>query len=597
MSDKTKIINYTARDFDSIKGSLVEYIKRYYPDRYADFNQAGFGSILFDTVSYVGDILSFYLDYQANESMLPTAIEKNNVVELARNQGYKYKPYSTAVGKCAFYIEVPALDTEIPDSSYVPLLVKGTKLVSDANNGFILNEDVDFSNSDAEIRVGKTDTNTGAVLTYIYKKYANVISGNISQETITVGDYKRFFKYTLASTKVVEILSLTDADGNEYFEVENLSQNVIYKYLPNNNSADGTAGFILKPVVVPRRFTTEVNANNQITLQFGYGSEDGLSINEFSDPSNVMVQEYGRDYITETTFDPNKLLKTDKFGISPANTVLTVVYRENDSTNINAPVNTINQVRNFNMIFPTSATNSTTKNSVFSSLEVSNEEPILGDVTVPSIEEIKIAAYDNFSSQNRAVTQSDYEAIAYRMPSKLGSLKRVSITQDPDSFKRNLNMYVISEDRTGNLIQSNDSIKNNLKTWLLQYKMVNDTIDILDANIVNIGVDFDIISSKDRNKFDVLAECLDKLKKEVFNRKFEIGENFNYSTIYNTLNKLDGVIDVVNVKIRLISSANYSQIPFDIAQNTSADGRYVKCPESYIFEIKDLDTDIRGTVK
>lgn len=596
MSDKTKIINYTARDFDSIKQSLVEYIKRYYPDRYSDFSQAGFGSVLFDTVSYVGDVMSFYLDYQANESMLATAIEKGNIVNLARSMGYKYKPYSTAAGKCAFYVEVPA-NNAVPDENYVPLLTKGAVLTSNSNGGYILNEDLDFTTSDVEIKVGKVDDTTGVPTTFIYKKYGKVISGRISQEIISVGNYKRFFKAKLSSLKVVEVLSVTDSNGNEYYEVDNLSQNVIFKYIPNNNPDDNAPGFILKPVVVPRRFTTETSSTNEITLQFGYGSEDGLSINEFSDPTNVMVQEYGRDYITETTFDPNKLLKTDKFGIAPANTSLTVVYRENDNTNINAPVNSVTSADSYKMIFPVTATNSNTKNQVYSSLELTNEEPIIGDVTIPTIDEIKILAYDHFASQNRAVTKSDYEAICYRMPPKLGSIKRVNITQDPDSFKRNMNMYIVSEDSSGNLIQSNDAIKDNLKTWLQQYKMINDTIDILDAAIVNIEVDFEIIASREKNKFDVLAECIDKLKTEVFNRKYEIGENFNYYTIYNTLNKLDGVIDVVNVSIKTISSAGYSQVPFDIDGHTSADGRYVKCPDSYIFEVKNLDTDIKGTVK
>ena len=412
-----------------------------------------------------------------------------------------------------------------------------------------------------------------------------------------VGDYKRFFNAKLSSLKIVEILSVVDSNGNEYYEVDNLSQNVIFKYLPNNSSENNAPGFILKPVVVPRRFTVETSALNETTIQFGYGSENGLSVNEFSDPTNVMVQEYGRDYITETTFDPNKLLKTDKFGIAPANTTLTVTYRQNDNTNINAASNSIIGANSYKMIFPVGATNSTTKNQVFTSLELTNEEPIIGDVTIPTIEEIKILAYDHFASQNRAVTKSDYEAIAYRMPPKLGSIKRINITQDPDSFKRNMNLYVVSEDSNGNLIQSNDAIKENLKTWLQQYKMINDTIDILDAAIVNIEVDFQIIASRERNKFDVLSECIDKLKKEVFNRKYEIGENFNYYTIYNTLNKLDGVIDVTDVTIKTIYSTGYSQVPFDIIGHTSADGRYVKCPDSYIFEVKDLDTDIKGTVK
>jgi len=178
----------------------------------------------------------------------------------------------------------------------------------------------------------------------------------------------------------------------------------------------------------------------------------------------------------------------------------------------------------------------------------------------------------------------------------LGSLKRVNIIQDKDSFKRNLNLYVIAEDFLENLTTANDTLKSNLKTWLLNYKMLNDTVDILDAKIVNVGMDIEIITLLGKNKYDVLEDALTALK-EKFDKKFEIGESLYLSDVYTTVNKVDGVLDTTDVRITSKGGANYSQVPFDMVQNTSADGRYVSVPEDYILEIKFPEDDIRGAVK
>jgi hypothetical protein len=182
------------------------------------------------------------------------------------------------------------------------------------------------------------------------------------------------------------------------------------------------------------------------------------------------------------------------------------------------------------------------------------------------------------------------------MPAKFGAVKRVNITQDKDSFKRNLNMFVVSEDQNGYLTQTNNTTKNNLKNWIVNYKMINDTIDILDAKIVNIGIDFQIISSLEKNKHDVLQDALTTLKTEIFNKKYEIGESFYFSDIYNVLNRIEGVLDTKSVTIRAINSVGYSQVPFDVTARTSADGRYVEVPEDYILEVKNVNFDIRGSV-
>lgn len=595
MANKNIIpVSYTSRDFNSIKKELVEYAKRYYPDTYKDFNQASFGSLMLDTVSYIGDIMSFYLDYQANESFLTNCIERNNTINNARALGYKFKGSPSATGIVSFYIDIPG-DNTGPFENYIPILKKGTTVFSRDGSSYILNEDVDF-NINPEVTIGTLDQTTGAPTSFIYKKYGNVISGVLTSEVFVVNNFSKFLTVPLTAQNISEIISVTDSEGNVYYEVDSLTQNIIYKAVNNTNSHSSETPQILKPVSVPRRFVVETDGNNKTYLQFGYGSDNNLQTLAVVDPSQVILEQYGKDYITDQTFDPYNLISTDKFGIAPANTTLKIVYRYNSTLNINSSVNSVTTVSKNNFLFLNDGLQFTTKNNIIGSLEVDNEEPIIGSVSPLSTDEIKIRALAFFASQNRAVTKQDYISVVYSMPAKFGAIKRVNITQDKDSFKRNLNMYVVSEDADGYLIQTNNTTKTNLKNWLINYKMINDTIDILDAKIVNIGINFEIISSLEKNKHDVLQEALSKLKTEIFNKKYEIGESFYFSDIYNLLNRVDGVLDTKNVKVVVINSVGYSQVPFNIEAHTSADGRYIEVPEDYILEVRSPRFDIKGSV-
>lgn len=596
MANKNIIpINYTSRDFNSIKNDLVEYTKRYYPDTYKDFNKSSFGSLVTDMVSYVGDIMSFYLDYQANESFLVTAIERRNAINNARALGYKFKNSPSASGVVALYISIPGNDFG-PYLEYIPILKRGAIVSNNGGVSYIINENVDF-NKKPEITIGKRDPNTGAPTSYIFKKYATVISGIITSEIFVVGNFSRFLKLTLNSDNIAEILSVKDSEGNVYYEVDSLTQNIIYKSLNNKNSDQLQTPFVLKPVSVPRRFSVEVDGNtNKTSLQFGYGSDGNLKTLAVVDPSEVILDQYGKDYVSDQSFDPYNLISTDKFGIAPANTTLTVTYRYNNFINVNSATNSCISVTNTSFIFNSDNLNPVTKSDLINSIEVDNEEPILGSISPLTTDEIKLRALAYFATQNRAVTKQDYVSLVYSMPSKFGAVKRVNITQDKDSFKRNLNMYVISEDESGYLIKTNDTTKNNLKNWILNYKMINDTIDILDTKIINISVDFSIISTLEKNKYLVLEDALTTLKTELFNKKYDIGEAFYFSDIYNILNRVNGVLDTTSVVVKVVNSSGYSQVPFDIDAATSADNRYIEIPEDYILEIKNTNVDIRGAV-
>lgn len=596
MEIKKPKISYTSRDFQSIKNDLVNYAKVYYPETYKDFNEASFGSLMFDLVSYVGDILSFYVDYQSNESFLETAIEPDNVLKLANQMGYRFRGAPSSTGVCAFYVIVPALTNGgSPNTSLIPILKKGTLLSSDGGASFILNEDVDFSASNTEIKVAALDSNN-SVISYAMKAYGEIISGQVTSETIAIGDYEKFLKVRLSDESISEILSVKDADGNEYYEVEYLSQDTVFVPVPNSGYDSSSTPNLLKQKSVPRRFVIDQNLEGETYLQFGYGSETQLISSSFPDPDQSVLQMLGQNYFADKSYDPSVIFKTDKFGIVPTNTTLTVQYRVNTVDNVNAGVGTVTSVVQPIVEFPASSYTNQQAISLISNFEVNNEEPIVGFTELPTIDEIKTRAIDAFSTQNRAVTRQDYINLIYRMPAKFGSVKRANIVQDTNSFKRNLNLYITSEDNDGNLTNSSSSLKKNVKEWLNNYKMVNDTVDVLDAVIVNIQIKFTVIIELDKTPSVVLNDCLTTLKEKYAN-KFNLGEPFYISDIYKYLNATEGVVDTSQVIIERKTGANYSQAEFSIINNTSKDGRFILVPENVILEIKDLDTDIIGAVK
>ena len=591
-------VKYTSREFESIKADLVDYIKRYYPSTYKDFNEAGFGSMVLDTVAYIGDQLSFYLDYQANETFLDTAVEYDNILRLSKQYGYKYPGSPSAYGELEFYVLLPANTNGIGVNwDYAPILRRGSMFGSTAGNNFMLIADVDFKNTNNEVVVGRVNEDTGVPTYYAVRARGRCISGELARETIAVGPFKKFLKIDLSARNVAEIVGVSDLEGNEYYEVPYLSQNIIYRDVVNRGSDRDEALSIMKAVPVARRYVVERD-RNRTSLQFGYGSDNELTTNSVIDPSNVVLEMHGRDYTSEREFDPNKLMSTDKFGIAPSDTTLLVRYRVNSSENTNAAANSVTEIVTPDLKFENITSLSDTELSVIaSSLEVTNERPITGDIVDPSIEEIRVRSLDTFATQHRAVTKQDYVAMTYMMPPKFGAVKRCNVVQDKDSLKRNINMYVISESSAGRLVTTATTIKNNLKTWINRNKMINDTVDILDAKVLNIGIDFEIIADLESNKFGVIADAQNALIQEFTQTKADIGEPFSISRIYKALRKVRGVLDVVKVDVDKKIGSAYADYRFDMDMNTSPDKRMILLPEDAIWEIKYPGQDIRGALK
>jgi hypothetical protein len=588
-------IDYTHRDFETIQQDLLEIAERFYPDSFQDFSEASFGSLMIDAVSYVGDQLSFYLDYNVNESFLDTAYQYSNVVRHGAVLGYKFTGRPSTYGEVALFILAPATTAGIgPDTDYLPILKRGTVMGTDNGLSFVLTENVDFAKPTNTFVVARTDPSTGAPTFYAVKAYGKVVSGNFGQERIAVGAFERFKTVTLEAQNVAEIISVFDTEGNEYFEVDYLVQDTIFKEIPNSNFQNDNVPSIIKPTLVSRKFVTQM-IRDTVTLQFGSGKLANSDV--VANPQNFAVDVFGKTYTNTTTFDPSRLSQNDSFGVVPTNTTLIVTYRTTNGINSNVATGGITNVITANFDFNNRDTLVTSKvRAVERSIEATNEEPITGDVTYPTTSEVKQRIYDTFPTQNRAVTQADYENLAYRMHSKFGAIKRCSVQKDLDSQKRNLNMYVVSEDTAGKLVLANSTIKNNLKTWLNQYRMINDTIDILDPYILNFGINFVVKPQKMSDKFIVIDNCVEALRRH-FEQPLFIGEALYISDIYKVLKDVTGVLDVVKVNVFLKSGGNYSTASIDINKNISPDGSYLAVPNNAIMELKFPDVDIIGKVR
>tara|TARA_R110000824_G_scaffold110460_3_gene258485 strand:+ start:172 stop:1968 length:1797 start_codon:yes stop_codon:yes gene_type:complete len=592
-----KLIRYTNREFNSIKQGLIDYAKRYYPDIYKDFSDASFGSLMLDTVAYAGDILSFYLDYQANESFLDTAAEYDNIIRLGEQVGYKDPLRGNSFGVISLYVLASVTtDGSSPDTDYLPVLARGSKFVSQAGQVFSLIDDIDFANPDNEIVVATTSQTDGSATAFAVKAMGRVISGELELELYNVGSFTRFLTVPLSDPDITEIVSVTDSEGHEYFEVDYLSQDTVFRSVINKDASTRKyVPSIMVTTAVPRRFTT-FKRDQQIFIKFGYGSESSLKTDNTTHPSNVVLKMHGRDYETDLTLDPSKLLETDKFGIAPANTTLNIVYRTNKTDDVNVASRALNGVSSPLFVFGENATNESKISFARDSLEIVNEEPITGDVSTPTTTELKQRINDVFASQNRAVTAGDYEALIYRMPSRFGRIKRAKIIRDHDSFKRNLNLYLLSEDEDSNFIESSQVLKNNVKVWLNQYKMINDTLDILDPRIVNIRVNFTAVIDYSQDKFESLNVALTEIE-DIFREKLDIGQPIYITKIYDRLNNLEEIVDVTNVEITNQSGGEYSDNSLNLKQYISADGRILYAPENVVYELKFPDLDIKGTVK
>lgn len=591
-------IKYTSRDFDSIKEDLVQQAKRFYPDNVADFSQASFNSMMLDSVAYVGDVLSYYLDYSVNESFLDTAIEFPNLRKHARSAGFNYAGIPAAYGTITAFILIPANATgTAPDVDYLGVLKKGGQFQSEAGAIYTLLEDIRFDDAKNDFIAAQFDKTTGATLYFAVRGYGQVSSGTVKGIVVDLTDsaFKKFRRIRVGDGGITEIVKVIDSTGNEFYEVDYLTQETVYLETTNPLAKSEGVRSIMKPFVTARRFVLEQDSSGTY-LQFGFGSEDDDDTG-LQDPADVVLKLHGRNHITDSSFDPNNMLGTDKLGISPHGLKITIIYRSNNGSETSIGANTLNQIISAEVQFedPTILSKAQ-KDFVKNSIEVNNEKPITGDAADITAEELRARTKSVFASQNRAVTKQDYQAVAYRMPAQFGSIKRIQVIQDPNSLNRRIAMYIISQGTDKKFATTHSRTKINLKTWLNKYKAINDVIDIFDTKVLNFAIDFSVAVDPRYDTTFVLNDAIERLR-EKYNVIFDIGEPLYINDIFTILSKTDGVLDVKKVKVSSKSAGSYSTYKVNFDKILSRDGTILIPPKNAAFELKLPDLDIKGVAR
>lgn len=668
--NKGRDIKYLNKDFVSFRENLIEYTKTYFPKTYSDFNEASPGMMFIELASYVGDVLSYYVDDTLKESLMVHAEDIQNVLALSQYLGYKPKVTAPAITTLSVYQLVPSIGTGTnnrPDPKYFLRIKEGLRSVSNRNSIIFRTSDVvDFSDgSDREISVYQRDVITGEPTFYLIKKFVPAISADERTATFEFGTYEPFQRIELADTNIIEIYDVRDSNNNKYYEVPYLAQEMVFTDVPNTESNDpdlyqfkSTVPYVLKTIKTPKRFVTKVNADSTISIQFGAGDPTAADEQLIPNLKNVGLGLPNSISRLEESFDPTNFLKTKTYGTSPANTTITVKYLVGGGVNSNIGVGELTRIssiqfeEDLTLFTPAElATYNTVKNSV----AIDNESPATGGRSGETVEEIRQNALANFGSQNRAVTAKDYQVRALSMPSKYGGIAKAFATADgtldnnspasilaspnnlqeftdlvmsfvnkpedeePDvaSVKQEIqkfligktsnvdeknnpfaiNLYLLGYDSNGRLTELNRGVKENLKTYLNEYRILTDGVNIIDGFIINIGINFEIIVFQNYNKSEVLTKCINELK-DYFNiENWTFNQTINLSEVELLIANVEGVSSVPMVEIiNKCGGGRYTNNSYNITAATKDKIVYPSLDPS-VFEVKYPDSDIKGRVR
>jgi hypothetical protein len=599
--------SYLGKDFDSLRDSLTTYARSYYSDQIKDVSENSVAGMFIDMAAYVGDVLSYYLDYQFNELDLATASDVNNVERLIRRTGVKIGGASPAIVNVNFYAVIPAQlvnGTYIPNKQYLPIIQSGTQVTSNSGIIFELTEDVNFGKVDVDGNLTTeykifTQDNSGNPTRFVMKRIGLCSSARVATETFVINnDFVPFRTITLSNQNVAEIISISDLDGNQYYEVESLTHDVVYKATTNTKYDSDIVEDALTVIPAPRRFISNASRlTGKTTITFGSGNALSLDDDILPDPSELALPLYGtKKTFNKATIDPNTLLQTRSLGISPTNTTLTVVYRYGGGLNNNIGAGSINVITRLQHIFPPS-TPSSLAATIRATFEVDNIETAVGGEDALTLEDLKTIALSYANAQNRIVTKQDAAARVYTMPSNLGRVYRVGFRPNPANVLSTL-MYIVSRNENGQLVTSTDTLKINLSKYLNEFRLISDAIDIVDSPIVNIQVNYTVTLRSTAIKNTTLQQINQSLK-EYFNIKnFQIDQGILTSDIMNIILNKEGVISVNNLTLEgingTINGTEYSDVIFNVKQNTL--NGIVIPPPGGIFEIRYPDFDIIGNV-
>lgn len=609
-----KDIKYLNKDFTTFKSDLIEYAKSYFPTVYNDFSQASPGSMFIEMAAYVGDVLSFYLDNQLQETFLQYAKQDNNLYPLAYMLGYRPKVTSAATADLDVFQIVPSTQiggNYIPDFNYAMIIQPGMQVKSNANNSsfFYIPDKVDFTTSSSydPTTVSVYTSVSGNPSQFLLTKKAKAISGEIKTKTFTFGAAQRFSTITINDPNIITITDVTDSDGNKWYEVPYLAQDYVLNAVQNTSANYPTlyqfnnqVPYMLEKLQVPRRFTTRFQSNESLVIEFGSGINSVADTAVLPNPNNVSVgTTVGLGSFTQS-FDPTNFVTTQTYGLAPKNVTITVKYIVGGGAAANALSNEITVPVSF-----TATGNTTFQNTV----ATNNPNPASGGGDGDTAEEIRLNAAAEFPTQLRAVTQQDYLARTLSMPAKYGKISKAYITKDDATFNNYIgndttqkdqilvSLYILGLDTNGNLATPSDALMKNLQSYISEYRMLTDAINIKSAYIINIGCNFDVVINSNFSSQDVLARCLTTMT-DYFNlSNWQINEPIILSNIYSMLDQIDGVQTVKKVEIVNKSGENlgYSKYSYDISGATVNGVLYPSLDPS-IFEVKYPDADIQGRV-
>jgi len=598
--------SYLARDFDSFRTVLLEYARQYYPDKIQDFSEASLGGLFLDMAAYVGDNLSFYLDHLYGELNFDTVVETANIERTIRSAGIQISGASPSLITLEFYIEVPVLSSSDlrPDPALLPTIKSNAVFTSDNGTTFTLIDDVNFwqlneETQELELNQNVVETNGrrvgGSIITKILKASGICTSGVQTTESVQVGDFIPFRRINLTHADVTSIISVTDQKGNIYYEVDNLSHDVVYKNTLNTTEKDSLVKDSLKVIPAPYRYVKETSLDTRKTvLIFGGGTADSLDDDAIPDPSEFAIPLRYTQTFSRKSVNPQRLLQTSTLGVAAANTTLSVTYRYGGGLMHNVPVGSVRSIQTVELFFPSNPLNSQ-QNQIRNGLEAYNSTAGSGGEDAPSTQELLALVPAIKSSQERIVTKEDLLARVYTMPSNFGRVFRASVSNNTRNPLASI-LHVISRSPSGSLIVSPDALKINLKRYLNSYRMISDAIDILDAEVINLELYFEIVVDPSYNKSTVLKNTISALQNQFNIKNFHINQPIVKSDINSTIFSQQGIVSVNSITVRnlygTVKNRVYSSTVFDVKSNTR--NQIIYPPQGGIFEIKYPDINIIG---
>ena len=621
MADLKRDIRYTDRDFNSIKNQLIQYSRTYFPDTYNDFTESSTGMLFIEMAAYVGDVMSLYLDNQVQETYIQKARQNQNLYALAYSLGYTPKVTTAASTIIDYFQQVPAViesGVYVPDYNYALLIPENTQITSTQNSSiqFITEDVVDFSASSSldPTIVSVYQIFNGNPTYYLLKKSRKSISSTINTIDFTFTNAKKFDTININDNNIIGILDVFDSNGNQWYEVPNLAQENIYNSIRNTNTndpnfvEDAEVPYLLELKAVQRRFAARFVDSGSLQMQFGAGSTKSTTEEIIPNPDNVgLGLPFERTKLT-TAFSPVNFVFTNTYGIAPYNTTLTVRYLTGGGQAANVEAGSLTSIDTSQVTFvnqPITAASLTTTlaNAMFSSLASNNPEAADGGNDGDSIEEIRQNSLGNFQNQLRTVTAQDYLVRSLSMPSNLGVIAKAHTQpQKIGEYQSGelpsvLCLYILSYDANKNLRIASDTLKRNLSTYLSEYRMINDSIDIKNAYIINIQCSFEIVVNPNFNNSETLTLAITGLQ-DYFNiDNWQINEPIIIQNIYVLLSKIPGVQIVKNIEISNLTGASlgYSDFAYDTTSAT-INGVVYPSIDPMVFEVKYPNQDILGKV-